>query len=391
MSMPTDIGIVDTMIGFPHGDMKEVYRFITRQTKDAESKEKMAFPVEYMFKQVPERELEGSEDPIGITLREMDRWGIEKGLIGCDRLGREALADHPDRFIPSTSADPNDGMVGIARLVKEYETYGVRAVGVFPAGTFPQVPINDKKMYPIYAKCVELGVPVFVCAGVPGPRLKATCQHVELIDEVMYDFPDLVFVTRHGCEPWTDLAVKLMLKWPGLHYSTSAFAPKYYPRNIVDYAKFAWRGQDHLCRVFPHGPLGGTDHDRNAQRRVHGRRVAEIPPYECHAGAGVGVVSAVELPEYGVFDADNHSYEATDAFTHHIDPAMAKRAMQWAEIDGHRRLLVGGKVNRFIPNPSFDPVAKPGSLDEYFRGRNPERQGHPRSVRGPRAHPSRVP
>jgi predicted TIM-barrel fold metal-dependent hydrolase len=41
---------------------------------------------------------------------------------------------------------------------------------------------------------------------------------------------------RHGAEPWTDLAVKLMLKWPGLHYSTSAFAPRHYPSAIVDYA-----------------------------------------------------------------------------------------------------------------------------------------------------------
>ncbi len=72
-----------------------------------------------------------------------------------------------------------------------------------------------------------------------------------------------------------------------------------------------------------------------------------------------------------VFDADNHYYEAPDAYTRHIDPAMAKRAMQWADINGKRRLLVGGKVNRFIPNPLFDPVAKPGSLDEYFRGKNP--------------------
>ncbi len=76
--------------------------------------------------------------------------------------------------------------------------------------------------------------------------------------------------------------------------------------------------------------------------------------------------------DYRVFDADNHYYEAPDAYTRHIDPAMAKRAMQWADIDGRRRLLVGGKVNRFIPNPLFDPVAKPGSLDEYFRGKNPE-------------------
>ncbi|MHB8466789.1 MAG: amidohydrolase family protein [Acidimicrobiales bacterium] len=74
----------------------------------------------------------------------------------------------------------------------------------------------------------------------------------------------------------------------------------------------------------------------------------------------------------GMFDADNHYYEATDAFTRHIPPAMAKRAMQWAEIGGKQRLLVGGRVNRFIPNPTFDPVAKPGSLDEYFRGRNPD-------------------
>jgi predicted TIM-barrel fold metal-dependent hydrolase len=76
--------------------------------------------------------------------------------------------------------------------------------------------------------------------------------------------------------------------------------------------------------------------------------------------------------DYTTFDADNHYYEATDAYTRHIDPKMAKRAMQWAEINGRQRLLVGGKVNRFIPNPTFDPVAKPGSLDEYFRGRNPE-------------------
>ena len=78
--------------------------------------------------------------------------------------------------------------------------------------------------------------------------------------------------------------------------------------------------------------------------------------------------------DYTTFDADNHYYEATDAYTRHIDKAMAKRAMQWAEINGRQRLLVGGKVNRFIPNPLFDPVAKPGSLDEYFRGKNPEAQ-----------------
>ena len=78
---------------------------------------------------------------------------------------------------------------------------------------------------------------------------------------------------------------------------------------------------------------------------------------------------AVDSP---VFDADNHYYEALDAFTRHIEPQYRKRAMQWAQIDGRTRLLVAGKVNKFIPNPTFDPVAAPGVMDEYFRGRNPK-------------------
>jgi predicted TIM-barrel fold metal-dependent hydrolase len=70
------------------------------------------------------------------------------------------------------------------------------------------------------------------------------------------------------------------------------------------------------------------------------------------------------------FDADNHYYEATDAFTRHIEPSYAKRCMQWASIDGKLRLLVGGKVNRFLANPTFDRLAAPGSLENFFRGRN---------------------
>ena len=83
--------------------------------------------------------------------------------------------------------------------------------------------------------------------------LPMACQRVELIDQVMFDFPELVFVTRHGCEPWEALAVKLMLKWPNLYYSTSAFAPRYYPKAIVDYANT--RGADKILYAgyFPMG------------------------------------------------------------------------------------------------------------------------------------------
>ena len=251
MPLPAGIGIVDTMIGFPAEDFA-MYDFIREQLKDGSAT--FDFPVEYMFKQVP-KELYGStSDPISLTLNEMDKYEIEVGVIGVlGEVSRKALKNHPDRFVAQGSVDPNMGMEGIRDMVRQYEEYGVRSFGAFNAGYNPQVGISDAKMYPIYAKCVELDLPIFSCAGVPGPRLPAWPQKVELIDQVMYDFPELVFVTRHGCEPWEALAVKLMLKWPNLYYSTTAFRPKYYPEAIINYANT--RGADKLLYggYFPMG------------------------------------------------------------------------------------------------------------------------------------------
>ena len=244
--------VIDTMIGFPHEGSAQ-YDFIRKQTKDRESKESFEFPVEYMFKDVPKGL--PTDDPVSLVLQQMDRFGIEKAMIGVSEDSAElALKTFPDRFVPSGAiADPNDVMGSVNAIRRAYERYGIRATSVFPAGTFPQVPIDDPKMYPIYATCVELGIPIFVCAGIPGPRVPFAPQEVSRIDVVMFDFPDLVFITRHGCEPWQDLAVKLMLKWPNLYYSTSAFAPKYYPKAIIDYANS--RGADKVLYAgyFPMG------------------------------------------------------------------------------------------------------------------------------------------
>jgi len=252
MSFPVDCPIIDTHIGFREeagGD----YDFITAQTKDRESREEFEFPAEYMFKGVPKNL--PTDDPVGVTLHEMDEHGITVGLVSVSTVaGRRALTQHPDRFVPQGSAvDPNDIIGTLRRMDREHAEFGIRSVSSFAAGTFPQVALNAPQMYPIYAKCVELGIPIFACAGVPGPRLRMAPQHVELIDDVLFDFPDLVFVTRHGCEPWQDLAVKLMLKWPNLYYSTSAFAPKHYPRAIIDYANS--RGADKIVYAgyFPAG------------------------------------------------------------------------------------------------------------------------------------------
>lgn len=250
MAMPSDVRIIDTMIGFPAEDFKQ-YDFIREQLRDGSIDHD--FPVEYMFRNVP-KSLYGADDPISITLHEMDRFNIEVGVIGVGGdVSRKALVDHPDRFVGQGFVDPNAGMDGIREMVRQAEELGVTSFSAFNCGYNPQVAIDDARMYPIYAKCVELGTPIFSCAGVPGPRLPMWPQEVSRLDNVMYDFPELVFVTRHGCEPWEELAVKLMLKWPNLYYSTSAFAPKHYPKAIVDYANT--RGADKVLYAgyFPMG------------------------------------------------------------------------------------------------------------------------------------------
>jgi len=141
----------------------------------------------------------------------------------------------------------------VRKIVRLHEKFDLKAVTGFPSGTCPQAPINDKKWYPIYAKLVELDLPFCVCVGVPGPRLPFACQKVELLDEVCWFFPELKIVMRHGGEPWTAMACKLMLKYPNLYYSTSAFAPKHYPADIIEFANT--RGADKIMYAgyFPMG------------------------------------------------------------------------------------------------------------------------------------------
>jgi uncharacterized protein len=257
MAMPTDVGVIDLMLQIPERPKADAYRFLKDNLRDAESLEQFEFPAEYMFRNVPE-ELPADADPVDVVLREMDRFGIERAMLGLGdpeqrNAAWRAVRDHPDRFFGSVAVDPNRGMDAVRDLVKAYETLGIKAATAFPAGCSPQVPIDDRRFYPMYAKCIELDLPIFVTTGVPGPRVPMACQKTELLDEVCWFFPELKVVMRHGAEPWEDLAVKLMLKWPNLYYSTSAFAPRYYPQAIVDYANT--RGADKILYAgyFPMG------------------------------------------------------------------------------------------------------------------------------------------
>ena len=249
-------GIVDTMIGFPT-DPEQMYATMRRQLlRDRESQESMVMPAGYMFHDVPEHVLGEGSDAVALTLTEMDRCGIEIGLVSLSatpELTKRALVEHPDRFVASLTIDPNEGMDGIRKLVAAHDQFDVRAVSLFPHGVSPQVAIDAARMYPVYAKCVELGLPIFITVGIAGPRVPSMVQKVELLDRVLYDFPELVVVMRHGAEPWVDLAVKLMLKWPNLYYSTSAFSPRYYPQAIIDYANTRGASRIMYGGYFPMG------------------------------------------------------------------------------------------------------------------------------------------
>jgi uncharacterized protein len=256
MPMPTNIPIIDTMLGVPSGEQKRSYDFMRPLLRDEESLRSFEFPVQYMFKDFPK--VSKQEDYITYTLQLMDKYGIERAMTGVslddpNANNNAAVKKHPDRFIASCGCDPNRGMEGVRDIVRLHEEFGIKSVSAFPSGNFPQIPISDGRWYPIYAKCVELDVAFFCCMGVPGPRIPMKPQLVEQVDEICWFFPELRFVFRHGTEPWQALAVKLMLKWPNLYYSTSAFAPKHYPKEIIAYANS--RGADKIVYAgyFPAG------------------------------------------------------------------------------------------------------------------------------------------
>jgi predicted TIM-barrel fold metal-dependent hydrolase len=255
MSYPDTVKIVDLMMGIPVSETnQEWYDSFMPMLKDKESIDQFKMPAQYMFRDVPL--LEKTDDYVTFLVGEMDKYNIDIAMVGYFE-GSEAAAaakkNYPDRFIFDFPVDPNQGMDAVRAIRRAHTEFGISSVSVFPCGCNPQVPIDDRKMWLIYGTCCELGLPILVNVGVPGPRILMAPQKVELVDEVCYHFPELKFVMRHGGEPWDELAIKLMLKWPNLYYSTSAFAPKHYPKSIIRYMNS--RGADKIMYAgyYPQG------------------------------------------------------------------------------------------------------------------------------------------
>ncbi|MGI9602284.1 MAG: amidohydrolase family protein [Acidimicrobiales bacterium] len=230
---------IDTLIG-----LRDVEGTDRSLPQVAEALRGERHPADYMYRDIPEL-APAEADVVVDTLAAMDTNGVAMGLLSLTHpVSARAAANHPDRFCLATHVDPVDPVAAARQIRRDHQAHDIRAVTMFPAGGHPVVSVGDPGAYVVYATCVELGLPVFVTAGVPGPRVPFASQHVELFDQVCYDFPELDIVLRHGGEPWDDLAVKLMVKWPNLHYSTSAFAPRHYPRSIIDFANT--RGTDQV-------------------------------------------------------------------------------------------------------------------------------------------------
>ncbi|ALS65179.1 MULTISPECIES: amidohydrolase family protein [Pandoraea] len=77
------------------------------------------------------------------------------------------------------------------------------------------------------------------------------------------------------------------------------------------------------------------------------------------------------VANYPVYDADRHFYEPPEAFLRHL-PKKFQKEFQYVEVNGRTKLAVAGVLSDYIPNPTFEVVAAPGSHEKWYRGQNPE-------------------
>jgi predicted TIM-barrel fold metal-dependent hydrolase len=80
---------------------------------------------------------------------------------------------------------------------------------------------------------------------------------------------------------------------------------------------------------------------------------------------------ATTTSDIPIFDADHHLYETRESFTKFL-PEQHRRLIQYVEVEGRTKIVVNGQVSEYIPNPTFDVVARPGAMEDYFRKGNPD-------------------
>ncbi len=185
-----------------------------------------------------------TEIPLEFTLAAMDAGGVELGILSAwhgpqgvllsnDDVAA-AVRSHPLRLAGLASVDllrPMEAVRELRRAVNELGLVGLRMLPWLWG-----LPPNDRRYYPLYAECVELGIPFCTQVGHTGPlRTSETGRPIPYLDDVALDFPELVIVAGHIGYPWTEEMVALARKYPNVYIDTSAYTVRRYPPELVRY------------------------------------------------------------------------------------------------------------------------------------------------------------
>ncbi|MEO1061161.1 MAG: amidohydrolase family protein [Actinomycetota bacterium] len=189
---------------------------------------------------VPTEEL-----PLEATLATMDAAGVSAGLTAAwygpagDMISNDDvagfMAQAPDRLHGVAGADLRRPMEAVREL-RDRVAEGFVALRIVP--WLWELPPTDRRYYPLYAACVDLGIPFCTQVGHTGPlRPSETGRPIPYIDQVAIDFPELVIVGGHIGYPWTTEMIAVADKHPNVHIDTSAYSANRYPPELVDYLR----------------------------------------------------------------------------------------------------------------------------------------------------------
>ncbi|MGN6127904.1 MAG: amidohydrolase family protein [Humibacter sp.] len=158
------------------------------------------------------------------------------------------------------------------RILEEHkEKYGIRGVHILPSPY--GLPPNDRWFYPLFAKCVELDLFVFTYIGMPGPLWPTYPNYPLHLDDVCLAFPELTVVGHHIGDPWVGMMTHLAAKHKNLYICTSAWSPKRYPKELLEFMNGRWHAQPGAEKV-----IFGTDYPLiNLSKAVTDARNLDLP------------------------------------------------------------------------------------------------------------------
>jgi predicted TIM-barrel fold metal-dependent hydrolase len=153
----------------------------------------------------------------------------------------EYVQRYPERFVGLAGYNPfriKESLEEIDRAVKEHHFRGVY-VHIYGF----DIPLHDAKMYPLYAKCVELDVPVSLQVGHVLEAMPSEHARPIYLDRVASDFPDLKLVGAHTGWPWVEELISVCYKWDNVYFGIDAWMPKYLKPEIIHFIN-SRMGQD---------------------------------------------------------------------------------------------------------------------------------------------------